>query len=438
VLANQRSRLVAATIELAADRGYDGTTVRGIVQLAGVSKASFYEQFSGKDECFIAACDTALRAAARAVLRGESTAGEGRDRLRAGLWALAELIAAEPKATRLVLIDGLAAPPTIRDHLIRRFGLLEALVHERLATEPDGGGLPRALSAGIVRGIAHHARRCVGAGHSDQFLDLVDPLLDWGLAFNCEKASAIFATPVAPIFATVPAPVGRAEAPGGLAPQDTRDLLIAAALGLAKREGYAALTPARIRRAAGVSRHSFDASFGGATDCFLAAVEAELDALLIGAQRAARVEADWGRRICLVADQFAFSLATAPDLARLAFVEILEAAPASLLWYERLMAAWAKALYRGAPAGCRPSPAVAEATVAAIWKLLADMVSARRLHLLPAHGARLAFFVLAPALGASGAAEVIEATRGRGNGGALGEGCSAEQGADERVMNDFH
>jgi AcrR family transcriptional regulator len=410
VLANQRSRLVAATIELVAEQGYDGTTVRDIARLAGVSKASFYEQFSGKDDCFLATCDTALRATASAVLRGECTAGEGRDRLRAGLSALADLIVAQPKATRLVLIDGVASSPAIRDHVRRRFGLLEVLVRERLATVGQGD-LPKPLVTGIVRGIAHHVRRCVLAECPDQLQDLVDPLLDWALGFDCEKALAVFAAPAVPIRVAGPVAGDRVQAAGTPAPQGTRDLLLAATLRLASREGCAALTPTRIRRAAGVSRRSFDAHFDDATSCFLAAVEAELGMVLAEALQAIRADADWGGRTCLVLDGFAASLADAPELTRLTFAESLDAAPASLLWRERLVARWAETLYRDAPAGSRPSPAVAEATIAAIWGFLADLVAARRLHLLPAQGARLAFFALAPVLGARGAVETIEAAR---------------------------
>jgi AcrR family transcriptional regulator len=399
VVANQRSRLIAATIELVAEQGYGGMTVSNVVQLAGVSKASFYEQFGGKEECFIAACDTALRAAVSAMLRGESTAGEGRDGLRAGLMALADLIVAEPKAAKLVLIDGLASPPTIRDHVSRRFGLFEALVRERLATA-GRGKLSKPLVAGIVRGIEHHARRCVGEGCPDRFRDLVDPLLDWGLAFDCEEASVTFAAPTAPIGAVAPAASGGIEAGGDRAPLDNRELLVAATLRLASREGFATLTPSRIRRAAGVSRRSFDANFDDATSCFLAAVEAELGTVFSGALEAARAEADWGERTCLLLDRLATSLADVPDLTRLAFVESLDAAPASLRWRERLVADWADALYRDAPAGFCPSPAVAEATIAAIWGFLTDLATVGRLHLLPAQTSRLAFFALAPALGA--------------------------------------
>jgi AcrR family transcriptional regulator len=397
VLANQRSRLIAATIELVGDRGYDGTKVSNIVQLAGVSKASFYEQFAGKDECFTAACDTALRAAASAVLRGESRGGEGRDRIRAGLTALADLMAAQPKATRLVLIDGVASTPEIRAHLSQRFGLFEALVHDRLASTGHAK-LPKHLIAGLVRGIAHHARRCVGAGCPERFRDLVDPLLDWGLGFSCEEAPAAWRAPAASIHPAVEVKGNQAGYHGGRAPRDTRELLMAEALRLASREGFATLTPSRIRRAAGVSRRSFDANFDDAAGCFLAAVGAELDALFSRSMQQAGAEPSWTEKTALALDHFAGSLANASGLARLAFIETLEAAPASCVWRERLITAWAAAIYQDAPANSRPGPAAAEAAVAAIWGFVADLVAAHRLHLLPAQTSRLTFFALTPTL----------------------------------------
>lgn len=396
VQANQRARVIAATIECVADRGYERTTVGSIVRLAGVSKASFYEQFSGKDECVVAACDTALRAAARAVLRGEKGGGDPRERLQAGLTALADLIAAQPKAAKLVLVDGLASTPEVRAHVCRRFGLFAALARERL-TATGRHKLPNALSIGIARGIEHHVRRCVAAGCPERFRDLVDPLLDWGLAFNCEEAAAAFAASATPARAGLPDASGRTQTAGRRLPQTTRDLLFAATLRLAAQEGFRELSPTRIRRAAGVSRGSFDANFDTATSCFLAAVGNELTARFDGAVRTARSEAaDWSEVTGLALSDFAARLAETPDLARLAFVETQEAAPASLEWRQKLIAGFAEALYRDAPAASRPSPPAAEATIAAIWGLIGDLAEGHRLHLLAAQTPRLVLFALTP------------------------------------------
>jgi len=402
VLANQRSRILAATIEVVAEQGYGSAKVSHIAQIAGVSKASFYEQFSGKDECVTAACDTALRAAASAVLRGESRGGEGRDRMRAGLTALADLMAAQPKATKLVLVDGVASTPAIREHLHKRFGLFEALVHDRLAATGPAEP-PRQLIAGLVRGIAHHARRCVGAGSPERFRELVDPLLDWGLGFRCDEALQPCRAPAAPIHPDGEAGPGPPTYDGTRPPGNTRELLMVGALRLASREGFAALTPSAIRRAAGVSRRSFDANFDDAAGCFLAAVEAELEARFTRSLRQGEAEPSWSGRTAVTLDRFACSLAGAPDLARLAFTVTLEAAPASLAWRERLIATWAAALYEDAPTGSRPRAAAGEAAIAAIWGFVADLVTARRLHLLPTQTSRLTFFALTPTM--SGEAE---------------------------------
>jgi AcrR family transcriptional regulator len=376
VAANQRSRLCAATIELVAEQGYDGMTVSGVTRLAGVSKASFYEQFSDKEDCFLATCDTALREAASAVLRGESAARGGRERLRAGLTALVDLLEEQPKGASLVLIDSLAATPAIRRHVSRRLGLLERLLRERLATAGQGN-LSRTLTTGIVRGIEHHARRFVRCGRPDSLRDLVDPLLDWGLEFNCEEASTAFSETGPPICDARRPAYDQSKVAGAHTRDGSRGLLVEAALHLAARDGYDALTPSNIRRTAGVSRRTFEANFEDATSCFLTAVGTELEKLFAEALRAAPVEADWGERTCHVLDLFTASLAAEPDLARLAFVEALGSGSASILWRERLIADWAEALYRGAPVDRRPTPAIAESTVAAIWGYLGDLLGAQ-------------------------------------------------------------
>src|SRR6187455_2663699 len=52
---NQRERLIAGLAEAVAENGYAGTTIAHIPRQAAVSRRTFYEHFSSKDECFIAA-----------------------------------------------------------------------------------------------------------------------------------------------------------------------------------------------------------------------------------------------------------------------------------------------------------------------------------------------------------------------------------------------
>ena len=167
------------------------------------------------------------------------------------------------------------------------------------------------------------------------------------------------------------------------------------------------MNPSKLRRTAGVSRRSFDANFADATSCFLAAVETELDAVVDKASQSISDDMDWPERTCLMLEQLANNLAAAPDLARLAFVETIEVAPASLFWRQSLIAKWAATLYQDAPADLRPDPAVAEATAAALWGVISDSVHGGPLRLLPARSPQLGYLTLVPALGAEAAVEVI-------------------------------
>jgi AcrR family transcriptional regulator len=54
VAENQRLRILFATATLAAERSYAASTVADILRLAGVDGRTFYAQFAGKQEAFIA------------------------------------------------------------------------------------------------------------------------------------------------------------------------------------------------------------------------------------------------------------------------------------------------------------------------------------------------------------------------------------------------
>jgi AcrR family transcriptional regulator len=60
VVAHQRRRLLLAMVDEVAERGYPAVTVAHVIARAGVSRATFYEQFADKESCFLAAFDAAI------------------------------------------------------------------------------------------------------------------------------------------------------------------------------------------------------------------------------------------------------------------------------------------------------------------------------------------------------------------------------------------
>src|SRR6188474_1369210 len=63
VAQNQRERMLLATAELVAERGYQKTTIELIAKTARVALVTFYDHFADKEECFLAAFDENVEAA---------------------------------------------------------------------------------------------------------------------------------------------------------------------------------------------------------------------------------------------------------------------------------------------------------------------------------------------------------------------------------------
>lgn len=107
----QRDRMLEGVAHAMAEKGYVGTSVGDIIKRAGVSRETFYQQFSSKQECFIAAFDVAgeLLLSLFETIVGEP--GPARDRLQQVLDAYIDgLITHEPFA-RLFLVEAFAAGP---------------------------------------------------------------------------------------------------------------------------------------------------------------------------------------------------------------------------------------------------------------------------------------------------------------------------------------
>src|SRR5689334_17071842 len=76
VSAVQRERLLAAMLRATAELGYREVSVQDVLERSGVSRPTFYEHFENKEDCFLAAYDSAA-ARLRAQVEGAAEAGEG-------------------------------------------------------------------------------------------------------------------------------------------------------------------------------------------------------------------------------------------------------------------------------------------------------------------------------------------------------------------------
>jgi AcrR family transcriptional regulator len=179
----QRERLLRAAALEFAQRGYRGTSSESISRRAAMSKATFYEHFSNKEECMLALYDEAtdrLRAAMVAAAGG-APSGDARERLKAGTRAFLTALSDNPEFAQTLLVEIIGAGPRAtqrRDQILQ--GFADVLDAEN-AEAARRGLIPRFASPhdafAIVGAVVELAARQVRLGVPADVRDLA-PVID--------------------------------------------------------------------------------------------------------------------------------------------------------------------------------------------------------------------------------------------------------------------
>jgi AcrR family transcriptional regulator len=126
VTESQRGRILTAMVEVTAERGYADSRIADVIAYAGVSRKTFYELFSDKEDCFLAAYDLwlgRLFVTTAEAFDAEPDA-DWAGRVRVGLASFLQFIADHPAAAGFCIVEVLAAGPkalTRRDAGVRQF-----------------------------------------------------------------------------------------------------------------------------------------------------------------------------------------------------------------------------------------------------------------------------------------------------------------------------
>ncbi len=196
----QRARMLEAMVQTVAEKGYANVAVADVIQRAGVSRKTFYEQFANKEGCFLAAYDVGVDRLLAAI--DDALAERAPDWLaasRAAVEVYLARMAASPAFARAFLIEVLGAGPAAlarRDVVQGRFADQLAAIHRRARADlpeiPDVGPHTFRAAVGAVNELvtAH-----VLARGADTLAELTDAILDVHLALlvGRELASRIAA-----------------------------------------------------------------------------------------------------------------------------------------------------------------------------------------------------------------------------------------------------
>jgi AcrR family transcriptional regulator len=136
----------------------------------GVSRRTFYELFTDREDCFLAAFDIAIARAAESVVPAYGAPGKWRERIRAGLEAMLCFLDAEPELGYLCVVGALGGGDRAlerRTLIARRLvdAVHEGRVESRAARHPErlvAEGLVGAVLAVIHARLVEQAARPTG------------------------------------------------------------------------------------------------------------------------------------------------------------------------------------------------------------------------------------------------------------------------------------
>jgi AcrR family transcriptional regulator len=177
VVADQRARMMLALAEVVGEKGYGPTSVADVIGRAGVSRQTFYEQFSSKLDCFLATFDTAGEMLGAELLT-LATADDGlspRDRFDQLFTRYLDVLVAWSGYARVLLVESHAAGP---EAIRRRAGLQERIADalaEVLEVDDERG---RFACAVLVAAVGSMVTEPLVTGDTEALRALRAPIVD--------------------------------------------------------------------------------------------------------------------------------------------------------------------------------------------------------------------------------------------------------------------
>lgn len=160
---DHHSRLLEAMAHVAASQGLAATSIAAVVAEAGVSKRTFYEHFTDKDDCFLALYRAASGSALRTLREAVDPSQPWQHQVEHALGAYLAHLASGPQLVRMLFVEihhlGTAGAQVRREVMQALASFMLETIGERSALTPERamaavGGIHELVLQAIERGEA--------------------------------------------------------------------------------------------------------------------------------------------------------------------------------------------------------------------------------------------------------------------------------------------
>ena len=190
---NQRERLIAGLAEAVAERGYRAVTITDVTKQARVSRRVFYENFEGKEECFLAAFEVVVGHIGELAAEAVAPIEDWPHRAIAAARAVLAFLAGEPDLARLCLVESQAAGPAVSARFHEAVHEVVPFLERGRAERPGERQLPPTTEESTIGALVMLTSRKVAAGEAAQLEDLLPDVAEFILApyLGAEEATRL-------------------------------------------------------------------------------------------------------------------------------------------------------------------------------------------------------------------------------------------------------
>jgi AcrR family transcriptional regulator len=174
----QRSRLLVAAVGAVVELGWEGASVAGITQRAGVSRRTFYEMFENREECLLAVLESTV-----ARIKGEIAAAKlaglpWDERVRRGLWVILCFFDREPALARVCIVESRRSSGITLTYRQRIIDSLVEIVEDGNRWEGSRSNAAVALTAhGVIGGVCEVLYSCLLRAPNEPLRELLGQLM---------------------------------------------------------------------------------------------------------------------------------------------------------------------------------------------------------------------------------------------------------------------
>jgi AcrR family transcriptional regulator len=174
---SQRERILVAMAESCATRGYTATRIADICEPARVSRATFYELFEDKEDCYRAAMEVSLADAMGRIVSAYSTEKPWAKMVRDSAAEFLDLLASRPAFARMALVEAPASGDRAFELYAAGKKVLQSLLDRGRDERVENEAIPASAGRAALCGAESLIVGQILAGNAERLRELLPDIV---------------------------------------------------------------------------------------------------------------------------------------------------------------------------------------------------------------------------------------------------------------------